>query len=109
MTSHLPSPLLQGRGRGPPSAARWEGEGSSALLFFPRHGAPADVAAAEAFRPGDLVDGFVGAGLSFAHGFADRRDSEDAAAGGDDIAVLCCGAGVEHGDAFDVIGRIEPL
>ena len=42
-------------------------------LFLARDRPPADIAAAEALRPFDAVDGGIGALLRLAHAFAARR------------------------------------
>src|SRR5487761_1501988 len=61
-------------------------------------GAPADVAAAEALRPIDLVDHRIGALLRLAHRAAARHDVEDTAAVGDELLADALGAGVEDPD-----------
>src|SRR5579872_4173650 len=56
---------------------------------------PADVAAAETLGPIDAVDRRVGAALRLGHGPAARHHVEDAAAVGDEAAVLAPCPGVE--------------
>src|SRR3569833_421563 len=78
-----------------------------ANLLFARDRLPADVAAAKAIRPIDLVDSGIGACLGFRHGLATRTDIEHATAIGDDRAILFFGSGVEYLDAVELGGGIE--
>ncbi len=79
------------------------------MIALPFHRLPADVAAAEAFRPVDAVDRLIGALLRFGDGLAGRADVQHAAAIGEDVAVLRNRAGVEDLDALDLGGVVEPL
>ena len=73
------------------------------------HRLPADIAAAEAFRPFDAIDGLIGAPLRLQHGLARRADVQHAAAIGENGAVLRHRAGVKDLDALDFGGVIEPV
>ena len=57
--------------------------------------APADIAAAEAARPVDLIDRGVGACLRLADVAALRSDAENASAIGEDAGAVAPGAGME--------------
>src|SRR6266851_10286086 len=90
--------------------------------FLPLDRPKPDVAAAEALRPLNLVDRFVGARLSLRHRLAERTDVEHSAAIGEDAAAFATRAGVEDFDAFnslrvgeahdlralDVVARVAP-
>src|SRR5229473_8165685 len=64
--------------------------------FLPLHRPKPDVAAAEAFRPLNLVDRLIGARLRLRHRLAERTDVEHPAAVGKDAAAFATRAGVEH-------------
>ena len=64
--------------------ARRRNDAGEARRLLPLDRPPADVAAAEAFRPSDPVDGLIGALLRFADGPAQRADVQHAPAIGED-------------------------
>src|SRR5262245_15349656 len=75
----------------------------------PLHRAPANVAAAKALRPVDLVHGGIGAVLRLANVAAAGGDVEHAAAIGKDAVAVAPGAGMENLHAGDTRGLGEAL
>src|ERR1700753_3583501 len=76
---------------------------------LPLHRLPADIAAAKAFRPIDLVDRLIGALLCLEDGLAGCANVQHAAAIGENLSVLRHRAGVENLDAFDLGGLAESI
>ena len=82
---------------------------SSGPHFLALNRAPADVAAAEASRPVDLVDGGIGARLRLANVAAQRGDAEHAPAVGEDAAAIAPGPGMEDLHARLARSLVEAL
>ena len=72
-------------------------------------GAPADIAAAEALRPVDLVDRRIGAGPSLRDSVTSQGYPEHATAIGQDAGTLALGAGMEDFDIRIGARILKPL
>src|SRR5690606_6032956 len=68
----------------------------SALAALAGDGPVADIVAVEHAVPANLLGQAVGLLLGIGDAGTDGGGAQHAAAGGDDLAVLQCGAGVEH-------------
>src|SRR3546814_3738113 len=79
------------------------------LFRLARNFPPTDVAAAEAAREIELVDRGIGARLRFGHALARRGDIEDAAAGGDEGAIVARGAGVKDARSEEHTSELQSL
>src|SRR5260221_257038 len=81
----------------------------SGMALLPLHRLPADIAAAETFRPFDPVDRLIGPRLRLGHRLGSRGDMEHAPAVGGDLAAVGLGAGMENFNAFDFASSIQPF